>query len=101
MKLLLRSCTTRELLTPAAYQLNEVVKQLRLVPVFSLSAGFSCQKSLTLDIGLCGLRDAFRLLCNVAAVSCMAARQQNADTKLLDVLVVEKITNLLNVNKNQ
>ena len=42
-----------------------------------------------------------RLLYNVATVSCMAARQRDADTKLLDVLVVERITNLMNVNKNQ
>ena len=101
MKILLQNYTTKELLTPTAYQLNEMVKQLKLIPMFSLSIDFSYQKSLALDIKLCELRNTFRLLYNVATVSCMAMWQQNADTKLLDVLVVEKITNLMNVNKNQ
>jgi len=63
-------------LTPAAYQLNEMVKQLKLIPMFSLSTDFNYQKSLTLDIKLCELRNTFRLLYNVATVSCMATWQQ-------------------------
>ena len=74
---------------------------IEIIPMFSLSTDFNYQKSLMLDIKLCVLRNTFRLLYNVATVSCMATQQQNADTKLLDVLVVEKITNLMNVNKNQ
>jgi len=67
----------------------------------SLSTNCNYQKSLTLDIKLFELRNIYRLHYSVVAVFCMDMLKRNADAKLLDVLVMEKITNLTNVIKNQ
>jgi len=75
MKILLQNYTTKELLTPAAYQLNEMVKQLKLIPMFSLSTDCNYQKSLTLVIKSYShphtsqIIDLSKMTCSVVTVS--------------------------------